>query len=184
MSKTKKKFKSVGRIVLLCVISLIIGTTVYSWNARSLTGNAMPMPFGIGISVVLSPSMEPELSVNDLVIVRKADSYAVGDTVVYQDSASLVIHKIISVDGDEVVTQGVANNTADDPITMSDIKGKAVAHLPAVGAAMRFLKTPMGSILLIIAAIALFELPYLHKRKLADEEKEKIKEEIRRLKDE
>ena len=184
MSKVKKKLKTVGRIVLLGVISLIIGLGVYSWNAKTLTGNAMPMPFGVGMSVVLSGSMEPELSVNDLVIVCKADGYEIGDTVVYQDGSALVVHQIISKDGDEVVTKGLANNTADHPITVSDIKGKAVAHIPLVGAIVRFLKTSMGTVLLIIAAILLFELPYLKERKKAAEEQEKIKEEIRKLKGE
>lgn len=183
MSEGKRKLKSIGRIFLLIVISLLIGTTVYSWNARTLTGNAMPMPFGLGMSVVLSGSMEPELSVNDLVIVREAEHYQVGDTVVYQDGSSLVIHKIISIDGEEVVTKGVANNVADEPIKLSAIKGKAVVHIPLVGAAVRFLKTTAGTALLIVAAIVLFELPYLRKRKKAEEDIEKIKEEIRKLKD-
>lgn len=184
MSDAKRRAKSIGRIVLLVAISLLIGTTVYSWNARTLTGNAMPMPFGLGISVVLSGSMEPELSVNDLVIVREAEQYAVGETVVYQDGSSLVIHKIISIDGEEVVTKGVANDAADDPIALSAIKGKAIAHIPFIGAVVRFLKSTVGTALLIVAAIALFELPYLQKRKKAEEDKEKIKEEIRKLKGE
>lgn len=180
----KRKLKRVGRVILLCLISLIIGATIYGWNARTLTGNDMPMPFGIGMSVVLSGSMEPVLSVNDLVIVRKAADYAVGDIVVYQNESSLVIHEIISIDGDEVTTQGRANDTADDPVSVAAIKGKAVAHLPFVGVAVRFLKTPVGTVLLIIAALVFFELPYLQKRKKAEEEKEKIKEEIRKLKGE
>ena len=184
MSEAKRKVKSVGRVLLLAVIGVIIGIMLYSWNARTLTGNAMPMPFGFGMSVVLSGSMEPELSVNDLVIVREADHYELEDVVVYQDGSSLVIHRIISVDGNEIVTKGDANNAADEPITASVIKGKAVARVPLVGAVVRFLKTTVGTVLLIIAAIVFFELPYLRKRKQADEEQEKIKAEIRRLKGE
>lgn len=184
MSETKHKIKSVGRVILLAVISLIIGMMVYSWNAQTLAGNAMPMPFGVGMSVVLSGSMEPELSVNDLVIVRETDGYEIGDIVVYQDGSSLVIHRIVSIEDSTVITQGDANNVADAPISASAIKGKEVVHIPFVGAAMRFLKTPVGSILLIIAAIVLFELPHLRERKKAADEQEKIKEEIRKLKGE
>ena len=184
MSEAKNKLKSVGRIILLAVISLIIGTTVYSWNAKTLAGNAMPMPFGFGMSVVLSGSMEPTLSVNDLVIVREQDSYDTDDIVVYQDGSSLVIHRIISKDENMIITQGDANNTADEPISAFAIKGKAVAHIPFVGAIVRFLKTTVGTVILIIAAIILFELPYLRRRKEAEDEKEKIKEEIRKLKGE
>ena len=142
----------------------------------------MPMPFGVGLSVVLSGSMEPTLSVNDLVVVREADSYEVGDVVVYQDGSSLVVHRIISVNGDEIITQGDANNKADEPITASAVKGKMMLSIPFVGAILQFIKTKVGFILIIVATIALFEVPHLRERKKAADEQEKIKEEIRKLK--
>lgn len=184
MNKMTNRLKKVGRIILLLVIGLIIGINLYSWNASTLVGNEMPMPFGWGVSVVLSGSMEPTLSVNDLVIVREQSEYNEGDIVVYQESGRLVIHRIVSVNGNKVVTKGDANNTADDPIEISAIKGKEVASIPFMGVLADFLKTPIGFILVIIAAIALFEIPYIKERKRANEEQEKIKEEIRRLKEE
>lgn len=184
MRKTKRKLKGVGRVILLVAISLVIGTKLYGWNARTLAGNAMPMPFGWGMSVVLSGSMEPILSVNDLVIVHEQTSYNERDIVVYQDGSSLVIHRIISIDGDTAVTQGEANNVADSPIGVSEIKGKAVAHIPFAGALVLFLKTPVGFLLMLFAAIVLFELPLLRERKKTAETQEKIKAEIRRLKGE
>lgn len=184
MKETKRKLKSIGRIFLLVVISLIIGIRLYNWNAQTLAGNQMPMPFGVGISVVLSGSMEPTLSVNDLVVVREQNEYKVDDIVVYQDGDMLVIHKIVSVNGDEIITKGDANNVEDEPISVSDIKGKAVFHIPFLGAPVHFIKTPVGFILIIAAAIMLFELPHLQDRKKAAEEQERIKEEIKRLKGE
>ena len=184
MSEAKKTFKKIGRMLLLVIISLVIGIRLYSWNAETLAGNAMPMPFGWGFSVVLSGSMEPTLSINDLVIVHEQSDYQIDDIVVYQSESILVIHEIVSIDGKEVITKGEANEVEDDPISVSDIKGKAVFHIPFVGALIRFLKTPVGFILIIAAAIVLFELPHLQERKRAAEEQEKIKEEIKRLKGE
>lgn len=179
-----KLLKTALRVIPLVVISLAVGIRLYIWNAKTLVGNAMPMPFGWGASVVLSGSMEPELSVDDLVIVRSCDSYKVGDVVVYQDGSMAVIHRIISIDGDEVITQGDANNTADDSIKLKDIKGKSVGSIPKIGALVRFFQSPAGFILLIIAAVAVFELPYRRERQRAADEQERIKEEIRRLKGE
>lgn len=184
MRGKKKTLKTAGRVLLLTVISLLIGIRLYSWNARTLAGNAMPMPFGYGISVVLSGSMEPALSENDLVIVHEQDTYEKDDIVVYQSGSILVIHRIMSIDGDTVVTQGDANNAEDDPIALSEIKGKMVARLPKIGAAGLFLKTPAGFLLAVIVAVLLFELPYRRERKKAAAEQERIKEEIKRLKDE
>lgn len=184
MSKSNRKRGNIGRIVILIIISLGLGIKLYSWNAQTLAGNAMPMPLGFGVSVVLSGSMEPALSVNDLVIVREQQIYEQNDIIVYQDGNSLVIHRIISIDGDEIITQGDANNTADSPIKVSDIKGKAMSRIPVAGAVVRFLKSPVGFLIIIVAAIALLELPYIRERKKAAENQERIKEEIRRLKGE
>ena len=184
MKRKRKTLKALGRGFLLVGICLVLGLRLYSWNARTFTGNALPMPFGFGMSVVLSGSMEPTLSVDDLVIIRAAKDYKVGDIVVYQDASSLVIHKVIAIDEDQIVTKGEANNTADDPIPVSAVKGKAIGHIPMVGAAVRFLRTPVGLVLLLVAAIVLFELPFLGKRKTDTQEQEQIKAEIRRLKGE
>ena len=182
--KGRKQIRSLGRILLLTLISLVIGVRLYSWNAQVLAGNAMPMPFGYGVSVVLSGSMEPALSVNDLVLVHRQAAYETGDIVVYQSGNMLVLHRIVELYDGMAVTQGDANNTPDTPIAVSDIKGKTVARLPGVGAVGLFLKTPLGFGLTVAAAVLLFELPYWRQRREADAERERIKEEIRRLKDE
>lgn len=179
----KKKVTAVLRLLLLAIVGLLLGARLYLWNAETLAGNAMPMPFGWGVCVVLTGSMEPNLPVDALVLVHQQESYEARDVVVYQDGASLVIHRLISIDGETAVTMGDANSVEDDPIKVSAIKGKMVAHVPGVGAAARFLKSPVGSILILLAAAALFELPYLWERKQAEDKREQIKEEIRRLKD-
>ena len=128
MKKNKKKFPPVLRLILLVICGAVLGVNVYLANAKSLVGNQMPMPFGYGASVVLSGSMEPEFSKGDLIIVGEADSYQERDIVVFQDGASLVVHRIIEIDGEKIITQGDANNVPDEPIESSVIKGKVVFH--------------------------------------------------------
>lgn len=180
----KKKRTGAARILLFIIISLVIGFTVYRWNAERLAGNAMPMPFGFGMSVVLSGSMEPELSVNDLVIIAKSDSYETGDTVVYQSQGDLIIHKIIETDGMTAVTQGTANNIPDEPIQVEAIKGKLVMKLPKVGIAVRGIRTPIGVVVILAAALLLLGRSYRNEKARDDAELEAIKAEIRRLRGE
>ena len=182
--KQKQKKTSIWRSVLLGVISLVIGLSLYGWNARSLVGNTLPMPFGYGAAVVLSGSMEPTLSVDDLIFVRQVRSCEVGDVVVFQDGNQMVVHRVIAANGADLQTQGDANNMADRPITMADVKGKVVLTIPAVGAVVRALKTPVGTICCIVLLLVLLELPHYRERKKDDEELEQIKAEIRRLKEE
>ena len=181
--KNAKVSKLVVRIVLLSFIGAFLGFQIYLLNAEKLVGDAMPMPFGIGTSVVLSGSMEPELSVDDLIIVKKHDTYNVGDVIVYQSNGTLIVHRIIEMNGEEIIAQGDANNTPDDPINLESIKGKVEFSVPFIGKIIRLIKTPIGIIIIIAAAILLMELSFKREKEKDSDDIEKIKEEIRRLKE-
>jgi len=183
MQKQKTKIKTLLRGVILFVISLFLGTALYLWNAETLVGNAMPMPFGFGISTVLSGSMEPEYSIGDLVIVKKSDEYKAGDVVVYQEGSMLVMHRIVATEGDTVTTKGDANNAEDMPIRQERIKGRVAVKLRNAGTAVMFLKSPTGFLIMICGAVLLFELPYISERRKMIEEQEKIKQEIKKIKE-
>ena len=178
------KCRFIARIILFVVISIIIGLKLYSWNARTLIGDKIPMPFGYGFSVVLSGSMEPELNVNDLVIIKKQKSYQSDDIIVYQDDNLLVIHRIIEINGETAVTKGDANEVNDPEISITQIKGKMVMHIPFIGCIVQFIKSTIGTVLVLLGAVILFELPYVREKRKTISEQERIKEEIRRLKDE
>ncbi len=183
MHKQKIKIRTLLRSILLLIISLFLGTALYLWNAETLVGNAMPMPFGFGISAVLSGSMEPEFSTDDLVIVQSSDDYKIGDVVVYQDGNILVMHRIIAIDNDSITTKGDANDLEDTPIKKETIKGKVIAQIPKAGAAILFLKSPIGFLIMLAGAVILFELPYYSERRKMIEEQEKIKQEIQKIKE-
>lgn len=168
------------RYVVLIVLGLLLGFNVYLLSARNIAGNQMPMPFGIGSAVVQSGSMEPTFYKGDLLFVKEQSDYNVGDIVVYQTESILVVHRIISLDGGTVITQGDANNAPDEPFSITHIKGSVVGRVPGVGHAIDFLKTPLGILLLIGCAVTLTELSFRRDKKAA-EEAEKARH-IRRMK--
>ena len=176
-----KQFKAALRMLVLLILGVFLGVRFYAWNAQHLTGNAVPMPFGVGASVVLSGSMEPALSVGDLLIFTEEENYEVGDVVVYQSGRTPVVHRIIAMDEENVITQGDANNTADEPFGVQQIKGKVVTVVPLAGHLIWALKTPLGTASLVIAALLLMELSFRKERQEKEMEQEKIKEEIRQL---
>ena len=190
----KKHLKTILRITLLVLVALIVGLNVYTLNASRLTGDMVPMPLGVGANVVLSGSMEPTLSTGDLLIIAKQDSYQVDDVVVFQANRMAVVHRIVELyekpvqgeDGEEIqqmaITQGDANNTPDDPIQVSQIKGTVVFRLPIVGYLINMIKTPIGTILILALAIFLLERSF-HKEREKDQDKlEAIRREIEKLK--
>ena len=182
-----KAIKLVLRILALALLALFLGANLYL-SLSYAGGNQLPMPFGYGMAVVLSGSMEGDapdsLSIDDLVIVKESEGYAVGDVVVYQRGRSMTVHRIIEMDGNTLVTQGDANNAADEPIDLSIVKGKVIAHVPYVGLAVQFLKSPVGVIGVLALALFLMERSYRKEKDQGNEELEKIKAEIRRLKEE
>lgn len=183
--KKKKIFKNIIRIGLLALCGAVLGVNLYFANAGSLLGDKLPMPFGYGAAVVLSGSMEPEFSKGDLIIAAKADEYVQNDIVVFQSKGSLIVHRIIEIDGENenVTTKGDANNTADEPISLSAIKGKVIFVVPFVGRIVGFIKTPIGTLCVIAAAILLIEIPRRNEKKKDDSERQKIIDEIKRLKE-
>ena len=180
----KKRFskKTVFRYIVFSFIGIVLGLFIYTQNAKGLLKDKMPMPFGYGMSVVLSGSMESRLSVDDLVIIKATDSYNVNDIVLYQDGNSLVIHRIIEIDGDTVTTKGDANNVADEPINKSQIKGVLVYDLAGFGAVVNILKQPVFVILILAAAFLLTEFSYRKEKDNDTEELDEIKKMIEELK--
>ena len=176
-----KQLKTALRMLMLLILGVFLGIRFYAWNAQHLTGNAVPMPFGVGASVVLSGSMEPALSVGDLLIFTEEENYEVGDVVVYQSGRTPVVHRIIALDAQTVITRGDANNTADEPFGVQLIRGKVVTAVPLVGHLIWALKTPLGTASLVIAALLLMELSYRSERKEKVAQQEELKAEIRQL---
>jgi len=106
----------------------------------------------------------------------------VGDVVVYQSGSVLVVHRIVELGPDTVTTQGDANNAPDEPVRMETIKGKVIHTLSGAGSIARLLKTPGATITLMAGALLLSEMAYRKDKKKDEDELDRIKEEIRRLK--
>lgn len=179
-----KRRRSPWRQLLLIAAGLILGVNVYHWNAKTLAGNALPMPFGWGAAVVMSGSMEPALSVNDLVLIRQAESYEVGDVIVYQSGNSLVIHRIVDIQDEMITARGDANNTDDEPISEIYVKGRLLLALPHAGALLRIIKSLPGTVVLLGAALVLLEKSWRKEKSRDAEKMDAIKAEIRALQQE
>ena len=174
------------RVVLILIIGLTVGLSVYSWNAKVILQDAMPMPLGFGVSVVLTGSMEPVLNVNDLVIVGKTFDFGVGDIVVYQSGSSLVIHRVIEIDSESgsIVTKGDANNTDDGYIPIESVKGKYIFKIPFVGLLIKAIKSLPGIIIIIALSAFLMIKSRQNERKENEKDLDDIKSEIEKIKGE
>lgn len=148
--KTIKKI--IGTMILVIVLYAVLGNV-------SALNNGFYNIIHFRNYVVLTGSMEPSISPGDYVTILKVnkDNLKEGDVITYTRDNAAVTHKIVSIDGDTVITQGTANNIADDPITKSDIVGKYLFKVPKVGYIMKFMSSLSGLILIFgFMGIAVF----------------------------
>lgn len=151
--KILKKVKN----IIMTIILIIVGYAVLG-NISALNSPLYNIVHYRNY-VVLTGSMEPDISPGDYITVLKVnlDKLKEGDVVTYSREGTSVTHKIVSIDGDTVITQGTANNIADEPITKSDIIGKYLFKIPSVGYAMQFFSSLSGMILIFgFIGIAIF----------------------------
>ena len=183
MKSKKKRNQTVFlKWLLFVIISLVLGLKIYGFNAVNLLRNDMPMPFGYGISVVLSGSMEPSISVDDVVIVKECKAYEIGDIVVYQSGGELVLHRLIALDGNTATMKGDANDTADEPVLKSAIAGKMVYVWHGGGKTVKVIRNPITAVFVLIAAIVLLLMSYKTEEKENTKYLKDIKAEIEELK--
>lgn len=166
MTKTIKRAGRALQIVFIVFLTSFLLCNLYFIFAPVITGNSHPDVFGFSTAVIASGSMEPELSPDDIIIIRQQDSYETGDIITFQSGGSLVTHRVAAVTDDGLITRGDANNADDaEPVAPENVLGEVVACIPRAGAFIFFLKTPLGLTVLILAGFLLIELPFLLGRK-------------------
>jgi signal peptidase len=149
--KEAKGFMLIIIVVVLCFYAVIGGTKI--------KGQAVPMIFGKGCAVVMTGSMEPNIPIDALIFIDETDNYQVGDVVVINKTGyNPVVHRIVSIENDEVITKGDANNTVDEPVTLSNLNGKVIGYIPYVGLVINYIKTPLGSLTLILVFLLLWSI--------------------------
>jgi len=114
--------------------------------------------------IVMGRSMEPTLKQGDLAILKRAESYSVGDILGYVTPyGPIVIHRIVAAKGGAFILKG-DNRTSVDPwdVTQDMVLGKLLFSMSYVGHVFNFLKEPIRlaatiAVLFFVSAIPLSE---------------------------
>lgn len=154
--------KRLGKIfsaAVTAIIAALLLCNVYTIVLRTAFDVLQPSVFGVSAAVVITGSMEPAVSVNDMVVIHEQESYEPGDIVSYQSGSMLVTHRVTAVTDGGYITRGDANNTDDGEIAKEAVVGKVVLVIPKVGYAIAFLQTPLGMLVMTGVLFALVALP-------------------------
>ena len=145
-------FSAIWRVMLIllaAVLAITVGMLAYD---KFVKKSKIPSVFGYSMLIIASPSMTGAIEAGDAIIIKKSDSYAVGDMITYfpADESFSVTHRIVRIEGDKFYTKGDANQSEDpDPVLIEQIAGKVAVKLDKVGYFIGWLKSPAG---IIIAA--------------------------------
>lgn len=107
---------------------------------------------GYSFSLVKSGSMTPTIRVGDMIVTRPVEGAVQSGTIVmYRHNTELITHRVLSVDGNSVVTKGDALQHPDTwTVNFADLEGLYVFKVPFIGYAVNFVRTKLGWFLAII----------------------------------
>lgn len=152
-----KIVKGIIKYTIFLILILVLAFNVYNYIARNILKRDLPTIGGYGVLEVISGSMEPTISIGDLIIINTKDNnYKVEDIVTFYDTnGSFVTHRIKEINGSNVVTKGDANNTQDEEFNSNKIVGKYVTKIDNLGILFKSLKSPLVMVLILAIGIVI-----------------------------
>lgn len=140
----------IGNVLIKIIYVIIIPILIYDvlLIAQSIINpNKTPSMFGIKTFSIISGSMEPEISINDIVFVKEVEEKALkeNDIISFNIDDEIITHRIISVeveDGEKTyTTKGDSNKDSDiKKIKYEQIEGKYIGKIPKIGKLLGILK--------------------------------------------
>lgn len=191
--------KKIWNIVSTALVVLMVLCAVFLMGSRLV---------GFRCFNIISPSMEPEYGVGDLIYVKEVDPTTIkeGDVITFIVNEDLVVgtHRVVRVDAENqrFYTKGDANDIEDqNPVHFNNVIGVPQFSIPKLGYVSDFVQNPPGMYITIGVGIVLILLVFvpdmIGKKKededtevaaaqteiiAANEENERLKAEIERLK--
>ncbi|MGY1803048.1 signal peptidase I [Blastococcus sp. SYSU D00922] len=147
---------AVPRVVSTSAVAALVLTTVWLFWPSALGGATTYV-------TTHGTSMEPHFHTGDLAVLTPADGYSVGDIVAYRSEAldTIVMHRIVSIEGDRFVTQGDNNDWLDeDRPTEDEILGSLSFRIPHGGQVLDAIRSP--GVAFPLAGVLLVVLGALH----------------------
>ncbi len=99
--------------------------------------------------------MKPTINLADAIItVPVSNPFGIelrpGTIVTYKHEKNLISHRVLSINGDTLVTKGDASEEPDPLVAISDVKGLYLFKIPLIGYVASFVQTRRGWFLVVI----------------------------------
>ena len=164
----KKQKKRIFKTIIIKLIYILL-LPIIIWDLIIIIQTIRnpyetPSVFGIKTFCIISGSMEPEISVNDVVITKEVDKDEIkkGDIISFNNNGDIITHRIIYVTANKngevaYITKGDSNNIEDDNLVeYKDIEGKYIGKIPKVGKVILALKSETTLIIVLAILISIY----------------------------
>ena len=160
MIKNMKKTKKINMLgcilnILIMVVVVITIIGLYYMAQVKILNKDYANIFGYTFFEVATGSMANTINIGDIVVVKVNEAFKENDIIVYKEENSFITHRVIKIDGQDLITRGDANNSEDKPIKSDQILGKVIDIIPKKGIRRRALPSPKISGRIIISIILL-----------------------------
>ena len=167
INKIYKIYHFVAKVFLysMFIILILVAVAFMAYFADSMYNikNNTPKSPLIGAYIIISPSMEPAIKVEDAIVVVRYDSEKLkeGDVITFLSSdprysGLTITHRIIGIEKSNTGeiffrTKGDNNNSEDSALVPSDnVYGKVVLKIPMIGYIQYILTQSYGWVLLVV----------------------------------
>ena len=144
MKVVKKICRWIFDIILFIILAIAL-IMAYNHIQINIKGNTYTTMLGYSAFEVATGSMSNTIEIGDVILVKLIEpneTLSENEIVVFTQDTTLVTHRIIKINGDQIITKGDANNTQDDPISRGQIIGKVVKIIPDVKMWKEIILTP------------------------------------------
>lgn len=169
MKKTKAKSSPIHIIKnTVFIVTFVILVTVMIMTVTMRINGETPSIFGYSIFRVSSGSMEPQLQIGDVILMKECDPMELkkGDIITYKGvygemAGKAVTHRVVKEPfkkGNDyyIQTKGDASQVVDYDVNINNVMGKLERELPFFSWLYGIFITPFGLLIIIILIIGAF----------------------------
>jgi len=124
LNKILKIIKNIIINLIILVLGIIAIIAIWTSIQLNVQGKEYVNIFGYSIFSTETASMSPTIEIGDIVIVKIGEQVQEQDIITYKSGNAFITHRIIEIDGENIIAKGDNNNTQDNPIKKDAIIGK------------------------------------------------------------
>lgn len=151
-----KVFEKIAHIILnfiIVIVFIMVLVVGYNYFQLQVLNKDYSNFFGYTVFEVSTGSMAKTLEIYDVILVQITKDVKENDIITFKRDGELITHRIMHINGDNLITKGDANNTEDEEITKDAVIGKVISVYPRLGIWAKVFSEPSVLISIFITLI-------------------------------